>query len=76
MEVGARLKDAPEMIAAGQFASAAPGVPEFPDGADIRREIQRTKIHVKILPSFPKFRVQKLKNWQKFYKCQIIYRAL
>ena len=40
VEVGARLSDAPEMIAAGQFAAAAPGgVPEFPGGAGIKQAI-------------------------------------
>ena len=40
VEVGAKLSDAPEMIAAGQFAAAAPGgVPEFPEGASIKQAI-------------------------------------
>ena len=40
VEVGARLSDAPEMIAAGQFASAVPGgIPDFPDGASIKQSI-------------------------------------
>lgn len=34
------MSDAPEMIAAGQFASAVPGgIPDFPDGSNIKQAI-------------------------------------
>ncbi|TRY78693.1 hypothetical protein TCAL_15285 [Tigriopus californicus] len=38
-DLGVLLKDAPEMIAAGQFSQNVPGRPDFPDGFDIKGAI-------------------------------------
>ncbi len=37
--VGVRLKDCPEMIAAGQYCAQVPGRPDFPDGHSIKGAI-------------------------------------
>lgn len=40
VEAGARLKDCPEMIAAGQYANNVPDRPaEFPPGASVKQAI-------------------------------------